>query len=243
MLGKILELFPAIDILNGRAVRLLHGKKQEVTDYGLPLEAALRFKDDGAKNLHIVDLDGAFGGGGVSDSIIEGIVKKTGLFVQSGGGLRTKDDIDRRFDCGVGRVILGTVCYADTALFEWAISKYGDKIAAGIDAKDGYLAIKGWTAKTEEKALDFALKIKDKGISTIIFTDISKDGALGGVNYESTVEIAQKSQLNTIASGGMKSIGEIKRLRQGGIHGAILGRSVYTGDIDLKNAVKEAYGV
>lgn len=238
-----MELFPAIDILNGRAVRLLHGKKEQVTDYGLPIDAALRFKDDGAKNLHIVDLDGAFGGGGVSDKIIGEIVNKTGLFVQSGGGLRTMDDIDMRFDCGVSRVILGTVCYTDENLLEKAIAKYGDRIAAGIDAKDGYLAIKGWTDKTEQKALDFALKMKEKGIKTIIFTDISKDGALGGVNYESTVEMSEKSRLKVIASGGMKSIDEIKKLKQSGIYGAILGRSVYTGDIDLKHAVKEAYGI
>jgi phosphoribosylformimino-5-aminoimidazole carboxamide ribotide isomerase len=234
-----MKLFPAIDILGGRAVRLLYGKRDKITDYGAPLERALLWKEYGAKNLHIVDLDGAFEGEAISNKYIGEIVKKTGLFVQSGGGLRTIDDIKKRLDLGVDRVILGTMAYENPTLFEQVVNLFGKKIVAGIDAIDGFVAIKGWTDKTNIKAIDFALHMKKLGICTIVFTDISKDGALTGVNVESTKEISDKTGLDIIASGGVSSLNDLVKLKENEIYGAILGRAIYTGNIDLKQAVSE----
>jgi phosphoribosylformimino-5-aminoimidazole carboxamide ribotide isomerase len=234
-----MKLFPAIDILGGRAVRLLYGKKDKVTDYGTPIERAMLWKESGAENLHIVDLDGAFDGEAASNRFISEIVKETGLFVQSGGGLRSLDDIKRRLDLGVERVILGTMAYENPALFEKAVALFDKKIVAGIDAIDGFLAVKGWTDKTKIKAVDFAVKMKQMGIQTIVFTDISKDGALTGVNVASTKEISDKTGLDIIASGGVSSIDDLIQLKQNQIYGAILGRAIYTGNIDLKQAVRE----
>jgi len=234
-----MKLFPAIDILGGRAVRLLYGKRDNVTDYGTPIERALLWKECGAKNLHIVDLDGAFDGEAKSNKFIAEIVKNTGLFVQSGGGLRTIDDIKKRLDLGVCRVILGTMAYEQPKIFEEAVNLFGERIVAGIDAINGYVAIKGWTDKTNIKAVDFALNMKKIGISTIVFTDISKDGALTGVNVESTKEISDCTGLDIIASGGVSTLNDLVKLKDNNIYGAILGRAIYTGNIDLKQAVKE----
>lgn len=234
-----MKLFPAIDILGGRAVRLLYGKRDRVTDYGTPLERAMLWKECGAQSLHIVDLDGAFEGEAVSDKYIAEIKDKTGLFIQSGGGLRNLDDIERRLGLGVDRVILGTMAYENPKLFAVAAEKFGGKIIAGIDAIDGYIAVKGWTDKTNIKAEEFALSIKKLGIDTIVFTDISKDGALTGVNLESTRRIGEKTGLNIIASGGVSSINDLIELKKSGIYGAILGRAIYAGYIDLKNAIEE----
>ena len=238
-----MKLFPAIDILGGRAVRLLYGKRDKVTDYGTPIERAMLWSDCGAENLHIVDLDGAFDGEAVSNKYISEIVKKTGLFVQSGGGLRTLDDIKKRLDLGVNRVILGTMAYENPKLFEKAANLYGKQIVAGIDAIDGYVAIKGWTDKTEIKAIDFALKMKQMGINTIVYTDISKDGALTGVNVDSTKEMSDKTGLDIIASGGVSSMDDLRVLKEKNIYGAILGRAIYSGNIDLRQAIKEIYAL
>ena len=208
-----MKLFPAIDILNGRAVRLLYGKKELVTDYGLPLDRAKLWRDAGADFLHVVDLCGAFEG----ESRIDGEIEKIaalGVKVQSGGGLRTMEEIERRLNAGASRVVLGTVCHTNPALFREAVEKYGDKIVAGIDCKDGFLSVKQ------------------------VFTDVSRDGALSGVAVEETAKLGLETGLNVVASGGVSSIGDLEKLAQKGVYGAILGRSLYEGKIDLKEALE-----
>ncbi|MGN0823025.1 MAG: HisA/HisF-related TIM barrel protein [Candidatus Gallimonas sp.] len=232
-----MKLFPAIDILNGRAVRLLYGKKDAVTDYGDPVERAKEWADAGAEYLHVVDLGGAFEGKSSIDFLLEQIAK-TGLCVQSGGGLRTMEEIDRRFSAGASRVVLGTVCVTDPALLRAAVAKYGSAIVAGIDAKDGELVVRGWTERAGKSAFEFGREAYALGVRDAVFTDVSKDGALTGVNVAETVRMAETG-LNVIASGGIRDSDDLHRLRERGVYGAILGRSIYTGAIDLKKAIGE----
>ncbi|MCI8343126.1 MAG: 1-(5-phosphoribosyl)-5-((5-phosphoribosylamino)methylideneamino)imidazole-4-carboxamide isomerase [Clostridia bacterium] len=230
-------LFPAIDILEGRAVRLLHGERDAVTDYGVPLERAKLWADAGAQFLHVVDLNGAFGGKSTIDKTVEQIAK-LGVRVQSGGGLRTMQEIDSRISAGAARVVLGTACARDPALFHAAVQKYGDKIVAGIDAKKGKLALNGWTEHSDIDALAFGARMHDLGVRYAVFTDIGRDGALSGVNAEETARMADTG-LSVIASGGIHDDFDLRCLRDKGVYGAILGRSIYEGTIDLKKAIEE----
>ncbi len=230
-------LFPAIDILENRAVRLLYGKRELVTDYGTPLERAKEWIDCGAEYLHVVDLSGAFDGESKANSHIEKIAA-LGIPVQSGGGLRSYRDVKERFEAGAARVILGTVCYTDPELFYRLAEEYGERIVAGIDAKDGYLSIKGWTQLSSVKAVDFAKDALKAGVRTCVYTDITKDGAMQGVSLNQTLEM-QNTGLNVIASGGISSIEDLFALKEKGVYGAILGRSIYDGAIDLATAIKE----
>lgn len=229
-------LFPAIDVLDGRAVRLLYGKKDMVTDYGDPLDRAKLWVDNGAEYLHIVDLSGAFDGSSHINKTLEKIAK-LGVPVQSGGGLRTFEDVKDRLNAGAERVILGTVCYTDPELFETLTKTYRGKIVAGIDAKDGMLSIKGWTEVSPVTAVDFGKKAKEMGVTHAVFTDISKDGAMQGVSVEATKVMQEQTGLQIIASGGVASMDDLYKIKAAGLYGAILGRSIYTGAIDLKEAI------
>lgn len=230
-------LFPAIDILEGRAVRLVRGEKSQVTDYGTPVERATLWAKSGAEWLHIVDLGGAFDGHShINDTIYQ--ISKLGLKIQSGGGLRSIEDIAERLSAGAERVILGTIAYTNPELFKEAIARYGQKIVAGIDAKNGMLAVKGWTEQADISAVTFAKRAHDLGVRYGVFTDISRDGAMAGIAIEETVRMQEESNMNIIASGGLSSMDELYRLKEAGVYGAILGRSIYNGAIDLKEAVR-----
>ena len=230
-------LYPAIDILEGRAVRLLYGRRNEVTDYGDPVECAKRWVDMGAKILHVVDLSGAFGEKSTFHRSLERIAA-LGVPVQSGGGLRSMDAIVRRFRMGADRVVLGTVCVEQPEVLKEAAQTYGGKIVAGIDAKGGKLAVRGWTEIAEKDAFDFGCEARALGVTDAVFTDIGRDGALTGVNLEDTVKMGETG-LNIIASGGVSSMEDLRALAEKGVYGAILGRSIYTGAIDLAAALEE----
>ena len=230
-------LFPAIDILDGRAVRLLYGKKNEVTDYGDPVDRAKQWLDCGAEFLHVVDLSGAFDGNSHINGTLEKIAK-LGVPVQSGGGLRSFADVRSRLDSGAARVVLGTVACTDPALFAALTETYKEKIVAGIDAKDGKLSIKGWTELSDETAEAFGRKAADMGVRYAVFTDISKDGAMQGASIEPTRAMQEKTGLDVIASGGIASLDDLLKLKAAGLYGAILGRSIYADAIDLSEAIR-----
>ncbi len=230
-------LFPAIDILEGRAVRLLYGERHRVTDYGDPVDRAKMWIDAGAEYLHVVDLSGAFEGKSSINRVLEKIAS-LGIPVQSGGGLRSIQAISDRISAGASRAVLGTVCVEQPQVFEEAVEKYGKAIVAGIDAKKGKFAVRGWTESAEISAFDFAKRAHAFGVCDAVFTDVGRDGALSGVNLEETVKMSE-SGLNIIASGGIRDMDDLYRLQKAGVYGAILGRSIYTGAIDLATAVKE----
>lgn len=230
-------LFPAIDILDGRAVRLLYGQKDKVTDYGDPVDRAKEWIDCGAEYLHVVDLSGAFDGKSRVNGLIERIAA-LGVPVQSGGGLRTAQEVKDRLNAGAARVILGTVCYTDPALFETLTNEYKEKIVAGIDARAGMLSVKGWTELSNVKAVDFGRKAKGMGVTYAVFTDISKDGAMQGASVAETKKMQEETGLQVIASGGIASMDDLYKIKEAGLYGAILGRSIYTGAIDLRRAVE-----
>ena len=218
-------------------MRLLYGKREHVTDYGDPLDCAKRWRDEGAKRLHVVDLSGAFGGDSRIDRILERIAT-LGLPVQSGGGLRSKEAICRRMEAGASRVVLGTVCVERPEVLEEAAAAFGSRIVAGIDAKGGLLSVRGWTQEAPLTAYEFGKRAKALGVSDAVFTDIGRDGALSGVNVEETVRMGETG-LNIIASGGVKSLDDLRALQARGVYGAILGRAIYTGDLSLASAVAE----
>ncbi|MDE5896529.1 MAG: 1-(5-phosphoribosyl)-5-((5-phosphoribosylamino)methylideneamino)imidazole-4-carboxamide isomerase [Clostridia bacterium] len=232
-----MKLFPAIDILDGRAVRLLYGKRDRVTDYGDPVDCAKRWIDGGAEILHVVNLNGAFGEEGGFNRILEKIAA-LGVPVQSGGGLRSLSDVEERFSAGACRAVLGTVCVTAPEVFEHATAKFGDKIVAGLDARGGLLAVKGWTETAELSAYEFGKRAYALGVRDAVFTDVSRDGALTGVNVRETVRMAETG-LNIIASGGVSSLADLRELKACGVYGAVLGRAIYTGDVDFAQAASE----
>lgn len=229
-----MKLYPAIDVLDGRAVRLLYGKRDQVTDYGDPVDFAKRWADEGAEILHVVDLSGAFGEVGGFEKVLERIAR-VGVPVQSGGGLRSMADIHRRFRAGADRVVLGTVCVEHPEVLYEAVGRYKEKIVAGIDAKDGFLAVRGWTQLADKDAFEFGCEAKALGIADAVFTDIGRDGALAGVNVAETVRMGETG-LNIIASGGVRDLNDIRALKEQGVYGVILGRALYTGALTFKDA-------
>lgn len=232
-------LFPAVDILDNRAVRLLYGQRDKVTDYGDPVELALRWSDMGAQYLHVVDLNGAFDDSAVNRETLKKLVKELKIPVQLGGGIKTLDKIKYYLEeVGVTRVIVGTACVTAPDVADKACALYGNKIVAGIDCKDGFVAIKGWVEKSDLTAQKVALDMKERGSDTVVYTDISRDGALTGVNVEATAELAKNTGMKIIASGGMSCIDDIKKLMQKDVYGAILGRAIYNGNIDLSEALE-----
>ena len=238
-----MEIFPAIDIINGNVVRLTEGDYNRMTVYGSsPLEMAETFVKKGAKNLHMVDLDGAKDGTAVNFDVIKSVAETGKLFTEVGGGIRDEKRIEDYLSLGVNRVILGTVAVRNFAFVEEAVKKYGDKIAVGVDARDGKVAVSGWLETTEIDSLDFCKKLRDAGVKTVIYTDISKDGTLSGTNLEIYEKLSQIENLDIIASGGITFEDEIKKLASMNTYGAIVGKAVYAGKLDLERVLKIAGG-
>ena len=234
-------IFPAIDLYEGRAVRLYKGDYAKMTVYSEdPAAVARDFAAQGVRQMHTVDLEGARDGGTPNLGIIERIAKETGLFVECGGGLRDMAAIDRAFAAGVGRVILGTAAVSDERLLAESVQKYGEKIAVGADLRDGRVAIKGWREDSGLTAEDFLRKVEALGVRTAICTDISRDGAMRGANAELYERLQREFGLELIASGGVSSLEDVARLRALGLYGAIIGKAYYTGDISLREAVEAA---
>ena len=232
-------ILPAIDLYEKKAVRLFKGDYAQMTVYNDdPLAVAMDFKSCGCEYIHMVDLEGAKLGTTPNYDIIKSVVEKTSLKVEIGGGIRTMDTVDKYLDAGISRVILGTAAVTDDTFVETAVLKHGDKIAVGVDIKDGFVAIKGWTEKSKYSCMEFLTKMQACGVSTVICTDISKDGAMAGTNRELYKAINEKFSLNIIASGGVSSLNDITCLRDMGMYGAIIGKAYYTGAIDLKKAVE-----
>ena len=238
-----MELFPAIDLIGGCAVRLVKGDYAQKTVYSEnPAEVAKSFAAAGAKYLHVVDLEGAKDGGTPNLETIRNIVEQGGLLVEVGGGIRSEEVIRKYLDAGVFRVILGTAAVQNPAFLEEMVQKYGEKIAVGVDIKDGMVAIKGWTEVSQESCFDFCEKLQKIGVKTIICTDISKDGLLSGTNLELYKELSDKFSVDIVASGGVTTLDDVKKLAEMGMYGAILGKALYTGNIDLKAAVELTKG-
>ena len=234
-------ILPALDIKDGSAVRLFKGDYAQMTVYSeTPMDVVRDFERAGTKFLHIVDLEGAKSGDTNNYETISNIIKSTPLFVEVGGGIRSIDDIEKYLSAGAGRVILGTVAVTDERFLRDAVEKYGNKIAVGVDIKDGFVAIKGWTEKSEYSAFDFCEKLQSLGVKTVICTDVSKDGAMQGTNRELYSQLSQKFTLDFIASGGVSSVEDIIALKEKGLYGAIIGKAYYTGALDLKRAIEEA---
>ncbi len=232
-------IFPAIDLFEKKAVRLYKGNYDEMTVYSeRPWEIAEAFYKSGARHIHIVDLERAKVGTTPNIDIIKKIIAVSPLFVEVGGGIRSMETVEAYVNAGVDRVILGTAAVKDEDFLKKAVEKYGDKIAVGVDIKDGYVAIKGWTEKSEYKAFDFCEKMEALGVDTIICTDISKDGAMEGTNHELYREMSEKFNVKITASGGVSSIEDVKRLNELGIYGAIIGKAYYIGKIDIAEAVE-----
>lgn len=230
-------LFPAIDIYEGKAVRLLKGDYNKMTVYSdEPVKVAESFLEKGAAFLHTVDLMGAKTGENVCAPIIEEIANKTGMFIQMGGGIRTIGTANALIKAGVSRIILGTAAVLDKEFLQLCLKEHKDKVAVGADINNGFVAIKGWT-ETSKTPLDvFLSEMENIGVRTVICTDISKDGMMSGTNLKLYEELLSKYSLNIIASGGVSSYDDIKKLREIGVYGAILGKALYEKEIDLEKA-------
>lgn len=234
-------IFPAIDLYDGKAVRLLKGDYEKMTVYSdNPAEFALDFEKSGASHLHLVDLEGAKEGTTPNLETVKKIVKSCNMFTEVGGGIRSMEVVDKYISSGIDRVILGTAAVKDEEFLKEALGKYGDKIAVGVDIKDGYVAIKGWVESSGIHFMDFCRKMEDMGVKCIICTDISKDGAMQGTNLELYKQLSENFNINITASGGVSSIEDVKYLSDMGIYGAIIGKAYYTGAISIKEAVEVA---
>lgn len=236
-------LLPAIDLYEKKVVRLTRGDYAQMTVYNDdPVAQAKLFQEAGAQWLHTVDLEGAKDGSTPNYSVIEAICKDTNLKVEIGGGIRSLDTIQKYLDAGVERVILGTKAVTDPAFLEESLDKFGSHIAVGVDIKDGKIAIKGWLETAQDSVEDFFTKLCKLGVSTVICTDVSKDGMLAGTNVDLYRQLSQKFSLDLIASGGVSSREDLTRLKALGLYGAILGKALYTGALDLKAALREMEG-
>ena len=237
-------IYPAIDLYDGKAVRLFKGDYEQMTVYSKnPPETAMAFAGAGATHMHVVDLEGAKSGLTPNYDTVMLIRKAVpDMFIEVGGGIRDDETIDRYLEAGINRVILGTAAVEDQGVLKRAVRNWGPRIAVGIDVKDGYVAIKGWTELSGYTLEDFARTMQGLGISTIICTDISRDGAMKGANRLLYKELSESMNLDVIASGGVSSLDEIKALAGFGLHGAIVGKAYYTGAVDLAEAIRVAAG-
>ena len=234
-----MKIFPAIDLYEGKAVRLLKGNYNDLTVYSEnPIEIAKDFEAQGATELHTVDLEGARDGATPNIDIIKSFVENTSLNVEVGGGIRSMDVVKAYLDAGVKRVILGTAAVTDEDFLIEAVKTYGEKIAVGADIKDGKVAIKGWVEKSEYSTFEFFEKLQKIGVSTVICTDISKDGAMQGTNRQLYKELSEKFSVNIIASGGVSSLDDIEALNEMNLFGAIIGKAYYTGAIKISDALE-----
>ena len=236
-----MKIFPAIDIKNGKCVRLVKGDFKNKTEYEMsPAEQASKYKDHGFKNLHIVDLDGALTGETVNLDIIQDIVGKFDLKVEIGGGIRNLESIQKYTDVGVEKVILGSAAIKDKNFLKEACKKFPNKIALGLDAKNGLLSVSGWKENSNQLTLDYLKEVNDYGVSRLIFTDINRDGMKQSPNFEETSKVADTSNCPVIISGGVSSINDVKKAKSlKNIEGIIVGKAIYDGDIKLAELVKE----
>ena len=236
-----MKIFPAIDIKDKKCVRLVKGNFDNKTEYNMsPVEQASKFKDHGFKNLHIVDLDGALTGETVNLDIIQDIVGKFNLKVEIGGGIRKLESILKYIDAGVEKVILGSAAIKDKNFLKESCEKFPDKIALGLDAKDGYLSVSGWKENSNQLTLDYLKEVNDYGVSRLIFTDINRDGTKQSPNFDETMKVADNSNCPVIISGGVSSIEDIKKAKNlKNVEGIIVGKAIYDGDIKLEELVKE----
>ena len=235
-----MQIFPAIDLRGGQVVRLYQGDYGQETVYGSdPCAQAREFIAAGAQYLHVVDLDGARDGAPANFDSVAAIAKQGGLYIEVGGGIRTEERIRQYLDLGVGRCILGTAAVKDFAFTARMAETYGDRIAVGVDARDGYVAVNGWKELSREKGVDFCRRLRDAGVRTVIYTDISRDGAGQGTNLELYEELVQIEGLDVTASGGVSSLEELRRLERMGVRAAILGKALYDGRLDLRTVVEE----
>ena len=236
-----MNIFPAIDLYEGRAVRLYKGDYAQLTVYSDdPPSLARDFAARGASFLHVGDLEGARDGGTPNLDTVLAIKAATGSFIEVGGGVRSMEVVDRYLNAGVDRVILGTAAVTDEEFLLSAVKKHGDKIAVGVDLKDGYVAIKGWTEKSTRTAEEFFQYLQDVGVKTVICTDVSRDGAMMGTNRSLYRELSKKFNVDIIASGGVSSIEDVEALAKMDLYGAIIGKAYYTGAIDLSRAIEVA---
>lgn len=236
-----MKIFPAIDLYGKKAVRLFKGDYAQMTVFNdNPVAVALDFKAKGAKYLHVVDLEGAKTGAPEQFDAVARLAKESGLFLEIGGGVRNMETIERYFNAGASRVILGTAAVTDEAFLKAALEKYGEKIAVGADVSEGKIAIRGWLEKSKMGVFEFLTKMEALGVKTVICTDVSKDGAMKGANHALYKEIKAKYNLELIASGGVSSLEDIKALKEAGVDGAIIGKAYYIGAIDLQEAIKVA---
>ncbi|WP_102029324.1 1-(5-phosphoribosyl)-5-[(5-phosphoribosylamino)methylideneamino]imidazole-4-carboxamide isomerase [Salirhabdus sp. Marseille-P4669] len=232
-------LYPAIDIRDGKCVRLIQGDYGKQNTYGDPVEMAQKWANKGAEALHVVDLDGALEGTFKNLRIIQSIVETTMLPVQVGGGIRSIEAIEKLVEIGVSRVILGTAAIKDRGFLQAAVERFKETIAVSIDAKNGYVATNGWTKTSDLKALDFAKQLEEIGVQTIVYTDIAKDGMLAGPNFRELEKMNEHVSMNVIASGGVTTVSDVQQLAQRNVYGAIVGKALYTGNINLEDALKE----
>lgn len=238
-----MNIFPAIDLYEGKAVRLYKGLYDALTVYNNdPLAVALDFEAAGAKFLHLVDLEGARDGGTPNLEVIKRIREGTSLFIEVGGGIRSLSVIEKYLSAGVNRVILGTAALTDRDMLKEALSLYGEKIAVGADVKDGNIAIKGWTERSDVSLDEFMLDMQSLGVKTVICTDISKDGAMIGTNRDLYRELSKRYDIDIIASGGVSSLDDVRALSEMQLYGAIIGKAYYTGAISLSEAIALAGG-
>jgi len=236
-----MKIFPAIDIKDKKCVRLVKGEFQNKTEYELsPVEQAKKYQDHGFKNLHIVDLDGALTGQTINLDIIQDIISRFDLKVEVGGGIRNFENIKKYVDIGAEKVILGSAAIKDKDFLKEACQKFPNKIALGLDAKDGYLSVSGWKENSNQSTLEYLCDVNDYGVSRLIYTDINKDGMKQSPNFEETSKVAEKSNCPVIISGGVSSLEDIKKAKTlKNIEGIIVGKAIYDGDIELDELVKE----
>lgn len=236
-----MKIYPAIDLYEGKAVRLLRGDYAQMTVYDEdPARVAADFAAKGAECIHMVDLEGAKSGTTPNLATICRVKEQTGLFCEVGGGIRSMETVKAYLDAGLDRVILGTAAVADPEFAKAAVTAYGNKIAIGVDIKDGFVAVKGWTEKSALEAFSFCRDMESIGIQTLICTDISKDGAMQGPNHDLYRRLSKELGMQIIASGGVSSIEDVKRLADQKLYGAIVGKAYYAGDIDLAAAIEVA---
>ncbi len=236
-----MKIYPAIDLYGGKAVRLLKGDYEKMTVYSEdPVAVARDFQNKGAECIHLVDLEGAKEGTTPNFETVCAIKKATGLFCEVGGGIRSMEVVQKYLDAGMDRVILGTAAVEDPAFLDAAVAACGEKIAVGIDIRDGFVAIKGWTQTSDLEAFAFCAAMQAKGVKTLICTDISRDGAMQGTNTALYQRLSEQFSMKIIASGGVSSLDDVKRLAAMEIHGAIIGKAYYTGAVDLSQSIEVA---
>ena len=237
----MIELIPAIDLIGGQCVRLSQGDYATQKNYGgNPVEWARAFADCGVQRLHLVDLEGAKSGGTDNLATVERLIAESGLLVEIGGGIRSMETVRRYLDAGVSRVILGTAAVSDPEFLKEAADRYGAAIAVGADIRDGEIAIRGWKETSGRTAMEFCREMQAMGIRTLICTDISRDGAMLGTNHELYRQLREALNMDLVASGGVSSIEDVRRLKEQGLYGAIIGKAYYTGAVDLREAIEVA---